>query len=239
MSASNPNVTKGKKVNWFIQLLNSTIGRKIIMGLTGLFLILFLTVHLIGNLQLLIPDQGEAFNKYAQFMGHNELIQIVSIGNFTFIALHIILAIVLTGQNTQARPTRYKYSKPGANSTWSARNMMILGSLLLIFIVVHLVNFYYRSKFGLVPTVTYNGIEYQDLYTEVKFAFSQLWLVVLYVIAMIGLAFHLVHGFQSAFQTVGFNHIKYTGFIKTVGIVYSILVPTLFAVLPIYMYINQ
>lgn len=238
MSSSNPTVTKAQG-NWFVRFFSSTLGRKLLMSLTGIFLIAFLTVHLIGNLQLLFGDEGEAFNKYAQFMGHNELIQIVSKLNFFFIILHVIVSIVLTQANTAARPVRYQYSKASASSGWSSRNMMILGSLVFIFIVIHLQNFWYQSKFGSVPMVSYNGQEYQDLYTTVKFSFSEAWLVGLYVLAMIGLAFHLSHGFQSAFQTLGLNHKKYTPFIKTLGAAYSIIVPLLFATIPIVMFLQQ
>lgn len=242
MSATTPSV--GKQKNWFMQFIYSSIGRKILMALTGLFLILFLTVHLVGNIQLLFgnvigSDGGEAFNKYAHFMGHNELVQIISKGNFFFIVLHIIVSIVLTVSNNQARPQRYQYSKPSANSGWSSRNMMILGSLVFIFIVVHLVNFYGRSKFGETPMVQYgNGEEIQNLYVVVQEAFSQLWLVALYVVSMIALAFHLSHGFQSAFQTIGLNHAKYSPAIKFLGKAYSILIPLGFALIPILMYLS-
>ncbi len=238
MSASTVPVPNKRK-NWFMQFIYSSIGRKLLMALTGLFLILFLTVHLAGNLQLLAGDGGEAFNKYAKFMGHNELIQIVSFGNFFFITLHIIVSIVLTRSNTQARPKSYAYSKPGANASWSSRNMMILGSIVLIFLVIHLSNFWAKSKFGPVEMVTYDGVEgveYQDLYSIVQAKFSVGWLVALYVVSMLGLAFHLSHGFQSAFQTIGLNHVKYSPAIKLVGLIYCIVIPLGFAIIPLYMY---
>lgn len=237
--------TLEKKKSWYVILLTSTIGRKLLMALTGLFLILFLTVHLSGNLQLLVPDEGESFNKYAKFMGHNPLIQTVSIGNFTFIILHIIYGIALALYNKNARPKGYHYNKPERNSSWASRKMIVLGTIVLIFIVVHLVNFWGKMKltdFGaveLVNTVQYDGVDYLNLYALTKAAFSELWLVILYVIAMIGLALHLVHGFQSAFQTLGLNHKKYTPIIKIVGVAYSILVPLGFAIIPIYMYVQN
>ncbi|MDX2306123.1 MAG: succinate dehydrogenase cytochrome b subunit [Microscillaceae bacterium] len=235
MSSSTATVTKNKK-NWFMQFIYSSIGRKILMALTGLFLIMFLAVHLIGNLQLLLPDGGLAFNAYAHFMGHNEIVQIISKGNFFFIVLHIIVSIVLTRANASARPTSYAYSKPGANSTWSSRNMMILGSLVFIFLAVHLVNFYGASKF---TTLGVDEAGNENLYMVVKEAFAQSWLVALYVLGMVALGFHLSHGFWSAFQTLGLNHVKYTPVIKFVGQVFCILVPALFALIPIWMYVAQ
>jgi succinate dehydrogenase / fumarate reductase, cytochrome b subunit len=223
-----------KKPNWFMQTLGSTIGRKLLMALTGLFLILFLTIHLIGNLQLLLPDGGKTFNEYAEFMGHNKLIQAVSFGNFFFIVLHIIVSIVLTFQNQGARPVQYAY-KSKTKVTPAARQMMVLGTLILIFIVVHLVNFWGKAKFGEMPK-TAEGLH--DLYLVTKTAFESPILVGLYVFCMIALAFHLSHGFQSAFQTLGLNHKKYTPFIKTLGAIYSILIPVLYALIPIIMFMQ-
>lgn len=238
MSASNPTIQK--EPNWFIKFFSSTIGRKLLVALTGLFLILFLAVHLIGNLQMiLVNDQGRAFNEYAEFMGHNKLIQIISIGNFFFILLHIVVSIVLTVHNRSARPSRYAYSKPGENSSWSSRNMIWLGSIVLIFIVLHLINFWSKSKFGPIGTVTYDGKTIHDLYSLVVFEFQNPVIVGIYVFAMIGLSFHLRHGFQSSFQTLGLNHVKYTPLINTLGIIYSIVVPFGFAIIPIVMYIQS
>ncbi|NJO00760.1 MAG: succinate dehydrogenase cytochrome b subunit [Bacteroidia bacterium] len=238
MSVQTSTVTANKP-NWFIRTINSSIGRKIIMGLTGLFLILFLIVHLAGNLQLLFGDQGESFNKYAYFMGHNEVIQIVSILNFGFIFLHILFSMFLAANNAKARPVKYAYEKRSAKGSWSSRNMLLLGTIVLIFLVVHLQGLWWKSKFGPIPTVSYDGTEYHDLYAVTKAAFSQLWLVILYVISMAALAFHLVHGFQSAFQTMGMRHRKYTPLIKTVGVIFSILVPVGFAAIPVIMYLQS
>jgi succinate dehydrogenase / fumarate reductase, cytochrome b subunit len=226
-------------MNWIVKALSSTIGRKWLMGFTGLFLCLFLVVHLTGNLQLLANDRGESFNKYAQFMGHNPLIQTISIGNFFFIILHVIVAIFLTKKNAAARPIGYHYSNSAANSSWSSRNMGILGTLILIFIVVHLSNFWYVMKFGSPLMADYNSIQYKDLYTMSREAFSQLWLVILYVISMIALAFHLAHGFKSAFQTFGLNHVRYNGLIRAVGLIFAILIPAAFAMIPVYVYLSQ
>ncbi len=218
-----------------MQTLGSTLGRKLLMALTGLFLILFLTIHLIGNLKLLMSDNGTAFNEYAHFMAHNELIQIVSIGNFFFILLHIVVSIMLTLHNQSARPVQYASASKTKGSP-AARQMMLLGTLVLIFIVVHLVNFWGKAKFGIGGGVPMKG-SLPDLYSVTKAAFTELWLVALYVFSMIALSFHLSHGFQSAFQTIGLNHKKYTPFIKTLGLLYSIIVPFLFGLIPVLLHI--
>jgi succinate dehydrogenase / fumarate reductase cytochrome b subunit len=233
--------TTEQKPNWFLAFVASSIGRKILMALTGIFLILFLTVHLAGNLYLLAPifgevEKGRLFNEYAYFMGHNKLIQLVSIGNFAFILLHIVVSIWLTRSNIAARPVGYAYNG-GNRSSWQSRTMMILGTIILIFLAVHLPHFWAKSKFGGLEEITYNGVQMHNLYAATVEAFKQEWAVILYVVSMIGLAFHLTHGFQSAFQTLGLNHKKYTPFIQTLGFIYSIVVPFGFALIPILMYL--
>lgn len=223
-------------MNWFLLTLSSSIGRKLLMALTGLFLILFLTVHLIGNLQLISDPTGKAFNLYAHFMGNNPLIKAVSIGNFGFILLHIIVSIILTRQNKIARGSSYAVG--AKSSAWNSRNMGALGTVILIFLVVHLKGFWFESKFGGLPEVAYDGVLVGDLFSVVKAAYLQPWYVVFYVICMFFVAFHLHHGFQSAFQTLGLNNKKYTPAIKVIGLVYSIAIPALFAWIPIKMYIN-
>ena len=209
------------------------------MSLTGLFLILFLAVHLIGNLQLITDPSGKAFNIYAHFMGTNAFIQVVAKGNFFFILLHIFTSILLTRKNRQARPVGYAKSGASTNSTWASRNMGALGTLILIFLVVHLKGFWYESKFGSLPTATYDGVEVGDLYAIVDAAYAEWWYMAFYVICMGILAFHLIHGFQSAFQTLGVNHKKYTPAIKFLGVVFAIVVPALFALIPIVMFANN
>lgn len=207
------------------------------MALTGLFLIIFLVVHLIGNLQLLHHDEGRAFNVYAQFMTSNPVIKIVSWVNYIMILLHVIWAIWLTKRNRSARGPE-GYAVTNKNATWSSRNMGILGTLILIFIVIHLRGFWYEMHWGGIPTQNYDGAETKDLYTIVDFAYTQPLYVVLYVFSMIVLAFHLYHGFGSAFQTLGLNHVKYNGVIRFVGVAFAIIVPALFALIPIVMYFN-
>lgn len=206
------------------------------MALTGLFLITFLAVHLAGNLQLLKNDGGKSFNIYAEFMSTNPLIQTVSKVNFALILIHIVWAIILTRKNKAARGLQY--AKSNQASHWTSRNMGILGTIILIFLVVHLRHFYAEMHWGGIPTVNYEGKEVRDIYTTVSFWFGKAWYAGLYVVCMIGLAFHLWHGFSSAFQTLGLNHVKYNPVINFVGRAFAIGVPALFALIPILMFLN-
>jgi succinate dehydrogenase / fumarate reductase cytochrome b subunit len=226
-------------MKWIIDLLTSSLGRKVLMSLTGLFLILFLVIHLIGNLQLLHDDDGEAFNVYATFMANNLLIQLIAKFNFAFIILHAIVSLILTVQNRQARGAQRYAVTTGKSSIWSSRNMGILGTVILVFIVIHLTHFWGRSHFGEMPEVRYkDGDPYGNLYYVVDYWFQKGWYVGLYVFSMIALAFHLWHGFTSAFQTLGLNHSKYNPLIRFVGKAFAIVVPALFAWIPISMFFN-
>lgn len=225
-------------MNWLTQTLSSTIGKKLIMALTGSFLIIFLIGHMSGNL-LLFNSDARPFNEYAYFMAHNPAVKLLSYLTYLSIIGHVIYSIILTIHNQKSRPQSYAYSKPSANSKWASRNMGILGTIILIFLVIHLKSFWFEAKFGNLPIVTYDGKEYKDLYTIVKAAFAQWWYVAFYVISMIFLAFHLSHGFLSAFRTLGLGHPKYTPLIKGLGVGFSIIVSATFAAMPIYMFLMQ
>jgi succinate dehydrogenase cytochrome b subunit len=225
-------------MGWFAAAISSNIGRKWVVSLTGFFLILFLLVHMAGNFTLLKAgsDNGQAFNIYSAFMGHNPLIQSVAWLTKVFILLHILQTLYLTWLSRRARPINYKYEKPGLSSSWSSRNMAFLGTIILIFLVLHLKTFWYEMHYGMVPNVSLDQYSGEDYFLLVKVAFAQSWYVVLYLLALIGLAFHLWHGFESAFQTLGINHVKYTPFIKVTGRILAILIPLGFSTQPIFVY---
>lgn len=226
-------------MSWVTQSLSSSIGRKVVMSLTGLFLCSFLVVHVAGNLQLFKDDNGRAFNEYSFFMTHNPVIMAVSYLLYTSIVVHAIMALILTRYNQASRPVKYAYARPEANSPWSSRNMGILGTVLLIFIVIHMRTFWYTMHFGPVPVAEYDGKEFKDLYKVVIEAFSHLWYVAFYVLAMAALGYHLVHGFKSGWQSLGIRHRKYTPIFEFLGMyVFAILIPALFAAMPIYMYLK-
>lgn len=226
-------------MSWFTQALSSNIGKKVVMALTGLFLISFLIVHLSGNMLLFKDDGGEAFNLYAEFMTTNPLIKIASYILYSGIILHVVYSLILSIKNKSARPVGYKLAHPSQNSSWKSRNMGILGTIVLIFLVIHMRSFWYEMHFGDMPIQNYSGADVHDLYTVVKASFAQWWYALIYVLAMAGLGFHLAHGFWSAFQTLGLNHKKYTPFIKKAGLAFAILVPLLFASMPVYFYIQS
>ncbi len=226
-------------MSWVTKTLKSTLGRKLIMALTGLFLILFLTGHVSGNMLLFKDDGGEAFNIYAKFMTTNPAVKALSYLTYISVIAHVIYSIILSRHNKAARPVGYAESKASTNSGLASRNMGILGTIILIFLVVHMQSFWAQMHWGNLPMVIYEGEEYKDLYSIVNFAFQNIFMVIGYVVAMAFLAFHLSHGFASAFQTLGLNHKKYSPAIKTVGQLYCIVVPILFAAMPLYIYFTS
>jgi succinate dehydrogenase / fumarate reductase cytochrome b subunit len=267
-------------MSWLLRFFTSSIGKKLIMALTGLFLCSFLIVHVIGNTQLFYADHGLAFNKYASFMTSNPLIEIISIGLYTFILLHTAQGLLLAYRNRKARGAQ-AYRRFDNSSTWQSRNMALLGTIIFVFLVLHMSNFWYRYRFGTLPYTEYTesvttGLQTRppkavenseavkrrvaeiynpatqekttitrDLYRQVEATFSgrenplALLFVVIYLISMVALAYHLVHGFQSAFQTLGLNHPKYNPLIRWISLgIFAILIPLLFAAMPVYFYVK-
>ena len=218
-------------------LIKSSLAKKYWMSATGLFLCTFLIGHLVGNLQLLLPPDEAlvVFNEYARFMTTNPLIKILSYLTYFSILFHAVDGILLVIQNKKARPVQYAYNKPSANSSWASRNMGLLGAVVLFFIIVHMRSFWYEMHFGSIA-LDINGNK--DLYTITTAAFQELWYVVMYVICMIAIAFHLSHGFASAFQSIGANHAKYTPVVKKVGAAFGILIPLAFAIIPVFLYLR-
>lgn len=214
-------------------MFKSSLGKKLVMGITGLFLISFLMVHCFLNSLIFINDGGETFNLGAEFMAKNWLIRAMEIVLFGGLLWHIIQAAILTRQNNKARPVAYAASNPSANSKWYSRSMGLLGTILLIFLIIHLRHFWVVSRFT--DEIT-SGRE--TLFNEMKEVFSQLWVVVLYCLAMVSLGYHLLHGFKSAFQTLGWNHVKYNAIIEKTGVIISIVLPVLFAAMPIAIYMG-
>jgi succinate dehydrogenase / fumarate reductase, cytochrome b subunit len=226
-------------MSWFKETLSSSIGRKILMSLTGLFLCTFLVVHAVGNFQLFKHDDGQAFNEYTKFMTSNPLIKTISYILYLSIVVHVIDALLLYFKNKKARPVGYEVWNAKDNSMWSSRNMGILGTLILVFLIVHLQAFWWKYKIGALDTVVYNGEEYKDMYKMVAFTYQNWFFALFYVLMMIPLGFHLLHGFKSGFQTLGLRHPKYTPLIEGFGIVFSILIPAAFASMPIYLFLTQ
>jgi succinate dehydrogenase / fumarate reductase, cytochrome b subunit len=219
-------------MGWLIKFIDSSVGKKLIMAVTGLFLYIYLIIHLAANLLLLAPDKGAAFNMYAEIMssGVNIPIRIVEVILFLAFIYHIVNGIRLWYTNRKARGSSYEVNNPAENSSFFSRFMVHSGIIVFVFLIIHLRTFFIEYKFG-------NPEE--TMYESALIAFSNTYYSLFYILAMILLAFHLVHGFQSAFQTLGLRHNKYTSFIKGFGIVFSILLCTGFALIPLLLLLNS
>ncbi len=192
-------------------------------------------------------DGGQTFNHWGHFMGSNLIVRTMEIGLFVGLLLHIIQGLVLWVQNRRARPIKYsKYNQSGS-SKWYSRSMGLLGTLILLFLVLHLYHFWVPSRFGGMANVQalesttlgdYANQEADNLYKEMLIVFENLWVVVIYVLGVASLCWHLLHGFQSAFQTFGINHKKYTPVIKFIGVAFSIIICLLFALMPVSIYLQ-
>lgn len=220
------------------QVLTSSVGRKYVMALTGLFLIIFLLVHAYVNVNVLFTNGEENFNRAANFMSTNVLVRIAEFGLFAGFIIHIYQGYLLANRNRTRRTQKYAINAPAQTSTWYSRSMALLGTLILLFLIVHISNFWVPSRFGGLEEVAYKDLETHNLYKRMDEVFSNVWLVGLYVVGCISLGWHLLHGFQSAFQTLGWKHRKYAAAIESTGVVFSILVPLIFALMPIFMYLD-
>ena len=197
------------------------------MGVTGLCLCLFLVVHLAGNLLLLKQDGGVAFNQYAEFMASSGIIRILEVGLFLFFAIHIFEGLVLAIQNRSKRPERYWINSASENSSWTSRYMPLTGIVILLFLILHLYSFTFKHRIL--------GVE-EPLYLSVKNAFSDPLYVAIYIVAFVFLGLHLHHGFQSAFQSLGLRHKRYTPMIQWLGWLFCVLIPLGYAVIPLYFF---
>lgn len=210
------------------QFFTSSIGKKFIVGFTGLFLVSFLVIHASINASIFLNDNGETFNTIAHFMSHNWIIRFLEIGLFVGLIAHAIQGLLLWQQNRNARPIGYHVSKANKNSTWYSRSMGLLGTLLLLFLIMHISHFFVGTKVAL-----YGGNEDHNLYLEMKTVFAEWYWVALYMVGLIALFWHLLHGVQSALQTFGINHKRYTPLIKKIGAGYSVIITILFALMPL------
>jgi succinate dehydrogenase / fumarate reductase cytochrome b subunit len=215
------------------KFLKSSLGKKVMMSLTGLFLITFLIVHCYINALIFFNDGGVRFREAAEFMATNPIVRFMEIVLFIGIIVHIVQALLLTIENRKARPVKYAVNNPNANSKWYSRSMGLLGTLILMFLIIHLKHFWIISRF----TDTITGGK-ETLFGEMKEVFTSPAVVVLYMLSMISLAYHLLHGFYAAFQTLGLSNKKYTPIIKMAGLVFSIVVPLIFAAMPLSMYMG-
>lgn len=217
-------------------ITQTTLIKKILMALTGLFLAFFLIIHLLGNLQLLLPDEmaHSQFNAYSVFLSGLSLIKVVSYFLYATILYHVFDAIILTLENRKANAKGYKADSRGEVSGWISRNMGILGTLILIFLVIHFKDYWYIFKFGELPLDADGN---KDIYMLVVSSFKELWYVILYEIALLALGFHLWHGVKSAFRTLGVYHPKYVLWIKYLGYAFAVAITLGFMIIPVHVYI--
>jgi succinate dehydrogenase / fumarate reductase cytochrome b subunit len=206
----------------------SSIGKKMTMGLTGFFLISFLVIHAGINGLIFYNDGGETFNKAAHFMGTNPLVRTIEIGLVAGILLHIIQSLLLWRSNRAARPVRYAMVSSSPKVTWYSKSMTLLGTLILMFLILHTSNFW-------IPNRTHQFLHGEELplYVMMLEKFSNPIEVVIYLLGITSLFYHLLHGFSSAFQSLGLNHKKYNHMIRYSGWLFSFTICIAFAMMPI------
>ena len=216
------------------------------MAVTGLSLILFLVVHVTVNACMwavvFVPgDNGEVFNKAAHWLGSTLVPRVLEIGLFLFIIIHIIQGYVLEAQNRSKRGIGYKVNMGSEGSRWYRKSMGLLGTIIFLFLIVHIADFWIPSRFGGLGEVSYPdtpGKTYHELYGKMVVVFQNPWIVILYVLGCISLAWHLIHGFQSSFRTLGVSNKKYLALLNGTGWAFSIIVCLVFAMMPISMYLG-
>jgi len=208
-------------MNWLTNTFGSSVGKKLMMAVTGLFFCVFLVLHLAGNLTIYIGK--DAFNSYAQHLHSlGPLLTLAEWGLLIFAVTHISTGLLLFYQNYKARPTRYAVNKRAGGRTLGSATMPYTGVILLLFVIYHLLNFHFVDK------------THTTIFQIVSNAFAQPGYVLIYTFAMIIAAVHVSHGFWSAFQTLGANHPKYTPFLRGLSLVFSLIVGIGFGFIPVY-----
>ncbi|MBD3636018.1 MAG: succinate dehydrogenase cytochrome b subunit [Crocinitomicaceae bacterium] len=222
--------------------MKTSVARKILMALSGFFLLLFLLQHLTINSLSVVSE--DVFNNVSHFMGTNWIVQFLLQPVLLFgVIFHLVMGLYLDIQNQRARNIKYAQNNPGTNSSWMSRNMKITGIMILLFLGLHFADFWIpelNTKFieGDMSGMKESGFGLR-YFEELQHKFTEVWRVAIYVLAFVFLSLHLLHGFQSAFQSVGFNHNKYTPWIKKLGNLYAIVVPLGFIIIAIYHYTTQ
>jgi succinate dehydrogenase / fumarate reductase cytochrome b subunit len=218
--------------------MNVLFCRKNIIAVTGLFLCIFLIVHLSANAMLIFPEEVARgwYNSYSTTLRESPLIKIVAYLLYLSIVLHALYALLITIRNRKAKPQKYVMDHSSENSTWASKNMGILGVLILVFIMIHLANFWARIKLGLGESVGVDAKGNKDVYEVTYSLFHNIYFVLFYAICAVPLAFHLHHGFKSSFKTLGFYHKKGTAIIAKASLVYAIIMGVGFGLIPIIVY---
>ena len=222
-------------------ILNSSIARKFAMALSAFFLMFFLLQHFVINVTSIFPNNGKTFNELSHFMGTNPLIQYVMQPILIFgVVFHFVMGFILELKNNSARTVKYAKNNGAANSTWMSRNMIWSGLAILAFIVLHFIDFWFPEINTKFIQGDWSGMHDGQLryFHELQEKFVNPARVAAYVVAFVFLALHLLHGFNSAFQSVGANN-KYTKGLKTFGKLYAILIPLGFVVIALFHHFNH
>ena len=222
-------------------ILNSSIARKFAMALSAFFLMFFLLQHFVINVTSIFPNNGKTFNELSHFMGTNPLIQYVMQPILILgVVFHFVMGFILEIKNNSARAVKYAKNNGAANSTWMSRNMIWSGGFILVFIVIHFIDFWFPEINTKFIQGDWSGMHNGEFryFEELQHKFLAPWRVGLYVLGFVFLALHLLHGFNSAFQSVGANN-KYTKGLKTFGKLYAILIPLGFVVIAVFHHFNH
>lgn len=214
--------------------------RKTVIALTGLFLCLFLIVHLSANCILILPEAiaRGLYNGYATFLRENPLIKLIAYVLYLSIILHVVYAAIVTIRNRKAKPQRYAVNRFQENSTWTSQNMGGIGALILIFILIHLANFWARIKLGIGAEVGYDSAGNKDVYEVSKSLFQNIYYVLFYTVLMVPLGLHLHHGLKSGFKTLGFYNAKGLKILANISLIYALVISIGFGIIPLIVYLK-
>ncbi len=212
--------------------------RKSIVAATGLFLCIFLIVHLSANAILLLPETTarELYNSYSTALRENLFITLIAYLLYISIILHVVYAAIITFRNTKSKGEKYKVNHNNKNSTWMSQNMGFLGVFILLFIVVHLANFWAKIKLGIGEDVGVDVNGNVDVYEVTSLLFHNMYFMLFYSVLMIPLGFHLYHGLKSAFMTLGFYHKKGLRLLAKISLAYAIIMSVGFGIIPLFVY---
>ena len=214
--------------------------RKSVIAITGLFLCLFLIVHLSANCILILPEESarSLYNSYSTALRENPLIQIIAYVLYLSIILHVVYAVAITVKNRKAKPEKYVLNNTNENSSWASQNMGLLGITILLFLVVHLAQFWARIKLGIGDEVGLDINGNVDVYDVTYSLFQNIYFVSFYTILMIPLGLHLHHGLKSAFKSLGFYHNKGLKLLSHISLGYAIIMSVGFGIIPFIVYLK-
>lgn len=218
--------------------MNSHFFRKAIIALTGLSLCAFLLVHLSANSILLLPESiaRDLYNSYSTTLRESLFIKIIAYLLYLSIILHAFYALLVTLKNRKAKSQKYVVNHTKENSTWTSQNMGLIGVVILLFIIVHLANFWARIKLGIGEEVRLDSWGNKDVYEVTYSLFQNIYYVIFYTAISVPLALHIYHGLKSAFKTLGFFHLKGLKIVATISLIFAVIMAIGFGIIPFIVY---